>query len=34
MPDTPIHAGRVNAYQHLVVSYLGLVDLSEFQDVG
>jgi hypothetical protein len=30
MPNAPIHASRVNAYQHLVVSHLGLVDILEF----
>jgi hypothetical protein len=34
MPDTPIHASRVNAYQHLVVVDVGPVDVPEFQDIG
>jgi hypothetical protein len=34
VPDAPIHAGRVNVYQHLVVRDLGLVDVPELQDVG
>jgi hypothetical protein len=34
MPDATIHAGRVNAYQHLVVSDLRLVDVPKLQAVG
>jgi hypothetical protein len=30
MPDAPIYASRVDAYQHLLVSHLGLVDILEF----
>ena len=34
VPDAPIHAGRVNADQHLVVGDLGPVDVPELQDIG
>jgi hypothetical protein len=29
MPNAPVHASRMHAHQHLVVAYLGLVDVPE-----
>src|SRR5215207_4549130 len=34
VPDVPTHASRVNAYEHLIVGDLGLVDVPEFQELG
>jgi hypothetical protein len=33
MPHTRINAGRVNAYQHLIVFDHRLFDVREFQDI-
>jgi hypothetical protein len=30
MPDASVHAGRVDTYQNLALSDLGLVDVSQF----
>ena len=34
VPDAPIHAGRVHAYEHLVVCDLGRVDVPQLEAVG
>ena len=34
VPDAPIHAGRVDAYEHVVVGDLGHVDVPQLQAVG
>ncbi len=34
VPHALVHTGRMHAHQRLVVAHLGLIDLSEFQDLG
>ena len=34
VPDAPIDAGRVHAYEHFVVCDLGRVDVPQLEDVG
>jgi hypothetical protein len=33
MPDARVHAGRVNAYEHVVIPDHWLDDVPEFQDI-
>jgi hypothetical protein len=33
VPDAPVHASRMHSYQHLVVGYLGLVDVPELENI-
>ena len=34
VPHAPVPTGRMHAHQRLVVAHLGLIELSEFQDIG